>query len=103
VTLLQSLFSGLIGSHSPLAIVISTLAIAALFTPVRRRVQNFVDRRFNRSKYNAERTLEAFAEAMRDDVDMDHLSAALVSVVEETMQPTSVDLWIQVPARQRNL
>jgi hypothetical protein len=57
-------------------------------------VQNFVDRRFNRSKYNAEQTLEAFAEAMRDDVELDHLSAALIGVVEETMQPESVGLWL---------
>jgi hypothetical protein len=94
VTLLQDVFSSVIGSESPLAVVISTLAIAALFTPLRRRVQTFVDRRFNRSKYNAEQTLEAFAEAMRDDVELDHLSAALIGVVEETMQPESVGLWL---------
>ena len=95
VTLLQSVFVSVTGQESPVAVVASTLAIAALFNPVRTRVQNLVDRRFNRQRYNAEQTLEAFAEAMRDEVDVDRLSAALVSVVEETMQPESVGLWLR--------
>jgi hypothetical protein len=94
VTLLQSTFVHITGQESPLAMVISTLAITALFNPLRRRVQDVVDRHFNRIKYDAEKTLEAFAETMRDELDMDHLSAALVGVVEETMQPEQASLWL---------
>ncbi len=95
IALLQRAVVQITGQQSPLAVVVSTLAIAALFTPLRNRVQAFVDRRFFRRKYDAERTLEAFAESLRDEVDIEHLQAALVSVVEETMQPESVSLWVR--------
>ena len=98
VALFQSLFSAVTGEKSPLAVVISTLAIAALFTPVRKRVQVFVDRRFYRQKYDAERTLERFSETMRDEVDLDRMTVELVEAVETTMQPEHVGLWI---ARQQ--
>ena len=98
VALFQSLFGVLTGEESPLAVVISTLAIAALFTPLRKRVQIFVDRRFYRQKYDAERTLERFSETMRDEVDLDRMTVELVAAVESTMQPEHVGLWI---ARQQ--
>jgi hypothetical protein len=94
VALMQNVFTAITGQESPLAIVASTLAIAALFTPLRNRVQAFVDRRFYRSKYDAEQTLEAFAGSLRDEVELEHLQAALMNVVEETLQPESIDLWV---------
>ncbi len=98
VALLQNVFVSLTGQQSPLAVVASTLGIAALFNPLRNRVQAFVDRRFYRRKYDAEHTLEAFAESLRDEVDIEHLEAALIGVVEETMQPEGIGLWL-APAR----
>jgi len=78
--------------------VLSTLAIAALFVPLRRRLQDFIDRRFYRHKVNAAQTLAAFAQAARDEVDLDRLSDELVRVVQETMQPTTLTLWLAPPA-----
>jgi len=93
----QSLLRTLTGQSSDLAIVISTLVIAALFTPLRQRIQNTIDRRFYRRKYDAERTLTAFSATLRHEVDLDKLNEALLSVIAETMQPTCVSLWLREP------
>jgi hypothetical protein len=98
VTLLQKLFSSMIGNQqSPVSIVVSTLVIAALFNPFRKRIQNFIDRSFYRRKYNAEQALGRFTAVARDEVELKKLTEALVSVVGETMQPENASLWLRNP------
>jgi hypothetical protein len=90
----------LLGRSSSLAVAISTLTIALVFQPTRRRIQFAVDLRFNRRRYDAVKTVQAFSARLRDEIDLDSLSDELLAVVEQTMQPTTVSLWLR-PSAQR--
>ncbi len=94
IVVLQAGFVAITGQESALAVVISTLVSAALFTPLRRRVQQGIDRRFFRQKYDAQQTIDTFSEAIRDDVDVDVVGGHLLAAVEATLQPEHLSLWL---------
>jgi hypothetical protein len=94
ILVLQNLFVSFAGQRSQVVVVISTLTIAALFNPLRIRVQEFIDSRFYRQKYDAEQALAQFAATARNEVDMDKLTASLLGVVAEAIHPESISLWI---------
>ena len=100
VLALQFLLGGVIHQNNDISIVGSTLAIAALFQPLRRGVQRVIDRRFYRRKYDAARTLTAFKATLRNEVDLNQLSEQLVAVVQETMQPAHISLWLSKPHQE---
>jgi hypothetical protein len=95
VVTLRTLIGGVIGAGSSLSVAASTLLAAALFSPVRRRIQAVIDRRLYRRRYNAQQVIEDFADSLRDQTDLDRLSVGLVDVIAATVQPKSTGLWIR--------
>ncbi len=95
VALFRSALGPIVGADNEAGIVVSTLAIVALFQPLRRRIQGFIDRRFYRRRYDAARTLAEFSAQLRDEVDLDRIGEELVGVVSRTMQPTQASLWLR--------
>jgi hypothetical protein len=99
VLVLGPLFGGVAGNPPSWAVASATLTVAALFQPVRHRVQQEVDRRFNRRRYDMAKTVEAFSARLRDEIDLDTLSTELLAVVDQTVQPTRASLWLRPPAQ----
>jgi hypothetical protein len=102
VLVLGQLFGGLGAEPPSWAVATATLAVAALFQPARRRIQQAVDRRFNRHKYDAAKTIERFSGRLRDELDLHTLSGELLAVIDQTMQPTSASLWLRPSSRGRH-
>jgi hypothetical protein len=101
VLVLGQVFGGVAEDPPRWAVAGATLAVAALFQPARRHIQQGVDRRFNRRKYNTAQTIEAFSARLREEVDLDTLSAEVLTVVDQTMQPTTASLWLRQSAKPR--